>query len=289
MSLIATVADQQIAAATAATLSFQGTDSEGEPADPGTVTVGVVNSAGTVVLAPLTATSGATTSPRTVALTASQTANVDQLTATWTASGVVVGVTVHEVIGRVLITKAEFETREAKASGVSTVKFLAARKHVDATFMRIARRGFTPRFAVQQIESRGRRVLPLRFPDLLEVRWANHIDTSGTVTAIDVSDVRPNSSGLAALDDYWECGTIEIGYVHGMARAPFDVVDAAATYLRYTLGSGSTTIPQRATTYSDGQGGTTQLATPGLGPFETGIPDVDKTLLDHQWNVPGIA
>ena len=40
---------------------------------------------------------------------------------------------------------------------------------------------------------------------------------------------------------------------------------------------------------SDGQGGVTQLATPGLGPFITGIPEVDKVLVDRAWKVPGIA
>ena len=93
--LLATVADEQIVAATAASLTWQPTGSDGEPADPGTVTVGVTRSNGTVVLADGTATSGATSTPRSVDVTAAQTASIDWLTATWKVGATVVATTVH--------------------------------------------------------------------------------------------------------------------------------------------------------------------------------------------------
>jgi hypothetical protein len=293
--LLATVPDQQIVAATAANLSWQPTDSDGEPATPGTVTVGVTRSAGTVVLAPGAATSGSASAPRTVALTAAQTAAVDWLTATWSVSGVVVGETVHEVVGAPLITRAQLIEREPKLTATALTEFLRARREADDLFFDQCRRSFVPRFAVERIQGRWLRDqsrLSLRFPDVSEVRWANHIDSNGTVTAIDVAGVGPSSTGIVTLvgSDLWPCdGEIEVGYVHGMTRPPHDVLSAVARYMRDILGSGTSSIPDRATTYSDGQGGTTQLATPGLGPFVTGIPEVDKVLMDRAWKVPGIA
>lgn len=293
--LLATVPDQQIMAATAATMSWQPTDSDGEPADPGTVTVGVVNSAGTVVKAAGTATSGTASAPRTVAVTAAQTVNVDWLTATWSVSGVVVGTTVHEIVGAPLITRGQLVDREPKMSTVSLTEFLRARREADDLFFTTCKRSFVPRFAVERLEVRSNQHptrLALRFPDVSEVRWANHIDTNGTVTALDVAGVGPSSTGIVTLvgGDVWpSSGEIEVGYVHGMTRPPHDVLSAVARYIRDILGSGNSSIPDRATTYSDGQGGTTQLATPGLGPFITGIPEVDKVLTDRAWNVPGIA
>jgi hypothetical protein len=293
--LLATVPDQQIVAATAAILSWQPTDSDGEPATPGTVTVGVTRSAGTVVLAPGTATSGTASAPRTVAVTAAQTAEVDWLTATWSVSGVVVGVTVHEIVGVSLITKAQLIEREPKVTSVALSEFLRARREADDLFFDQCHRSFVPRFAVERIPARSlpdQSRIRLRFPDVSEVRWANHIDSNGTVTAIDVAGVGPSSTGIVTLvgSDLWPCdGEIEVGYVHGMTRPPHDVLSAVARYMRDILGSGTSGIPDRATTYSDGQGGTTQLATPGLGPFVTGIPEVDKVLMDRAWKVPGIA
>lgn len=293
--LLATIPDQQIIAATSATLSWQPTDSDGEPAEPGTVTVGVVDSTGATVVAAGTATSGASSTPRTVAVTASQTADVDWLTATWSVSGVVVGVTVHEVIGVPFITRAQFIDREPKMSTVSLSEFLRSRREADDLFYTTCKRSFVPRFAVERQDAMCRRDqsrMSLRFPDVSEVRWANHIDGNGTVTAIDVAGVGPSATGIVTLvgADCWPTsGHVEVGYVHGMTRPPHDVLSATARYIRDILGSGNSSIPDRATTYSDGQGGTTQLATPGLGPFITGIPEVDKVLVDRMWNVPGIA
>jgi hypothetical protein len=174
-------------------------------------------------------------------------------------------------------------------------EFLRARREADDLFFDQCKRSFVPRFAVERIQARSLRDqsrLSLRFPDVSEVRWANHIDSNGTVTAIDVAGVGPSSTGIVTLvgSDLWPCdGEIEVGYVHGMTRPPHDVLSAVARYMRDILGSGTSGIPDRATTYSDGQGGTTQLATPGLGPFVTGIPEVDKVLMDRAWKVPGIA
>lgn len=292
--LLSTVADQQILAGTAATLSWQPVDSDGEPADPGTVTVGVTSSAGTEAIAASTATSGTGSAARTIAMTAAQTAQIDLLTATWKVGSTTVATTVHEIIGAYLLTRAEFVAREAKMSTIATVTFSRHRREVDDLFKRETKRGLTPRFTVERIDSRGGRHLVLRYPDLRAVRWANQIDAAGTVTALtsgQIASIAPDESGIARLRDgsFWLCGAIEIGYEYGYDRAPFDVVGAAARYTRYVIGAGTSSVPDRATSYADGAGGTTQLATPGLGPFITGIPEVDEVLVAHRWTVPGIA
>ena len=287
--LLSSVPDQQILAGTAASLSWQPVDSDGEPADPGVVTVGVSSSSGSTVVAAGTATLGTASAERAVAVTVAQTAQVDLLTATWKVGATTVATTVHEIVGDYLLTRAEFVAREPKMSTVAPATFSRHRREVDALFTRATKRGLTPRFAVERVTSRGSRNLILRYPDLRVVRWANHVADDGTVTAVTVGSIGPASAGIASLPDGWPCGVIEIGYEHGMDRAPFDVVGAAARYTRYVIGGGTSSVPDRATSYADGSGGVTQLATPGLGPFTTGIPEVDEVLVAYEWKVPGLA
>lgn len=291
------VADTKIVAATSAVLTFTGRDSDGEPSDPGTVTVGVTNSAGTVVVAAGTATVVDGHS-RTVTLTASQTALVDRLTAVWTSDGVAVGTTVHDVVGGVLISSTDFQQREPTQTGVELSSFLRARREVDDLFRRVCHRSFVPAFQVETVDGqerwyghRGGDVV-LRYPHLRSVRFANVINADGTRTAVsDVDLVEPNVSGVAVLrgSACWPSGDLEIGYEHGYDRPPDDVRGAAARLIRDVLGSGTSAVPSRATIYTDAQGATTQLATPGLGPFITGIPEVDEVLRAHRWMMPSVA
>jgi hypothetical protein len=286
--LLATVADEQIVAATAASLTWQPTGSDGEPADPGgTVTVGVTRSNGTVVLADGTATTGATSSPRVVQVTAAQTADIDWLTATWKVGSVTVATTVHEILGRPMITRAQFISREPKMTATALTDFLDARREADRLFLSECHQSFVPRFAVERIEPHDwcAETIVLHYPNLRAVRWMNVITSDGTSTAVDVSTVRPDPGGIVRLQTHVSTplgSSIEVGYVHGMATPPHDVLGAFARYTRDVIGGGTSQIPDRATSYSDGQGGVTQLATPGLGPFITGIPEVDQVIVANR-------
>lgn len=287
--LLHTVADQQLVAGTAGKLSWQPVDSDGEPVNPGVVTVAVVRSDGSTVFSAGTPTDGTGAAARSVAVSPAHTASVDILSATWSVSGTVVASTVHEVIGSALLSRAEFVAREATMGTVESAPFVRARREVDDLFKRETRRGLTPRFAVERFDvGRASCRLVLRYPDVRAVRWARHVTSSGA-TAIDVSGVGPSAPGFADLADGWPVGMVEVGYEHGYDRAPFDIVGAAARYLRSTAGKPTSGVPDRATSYSDGQGGVTQLATPGLGPFITGIPEVDEVLVAHRWNPPRVA
>ena len=81
-------ADQQILRGSAATLSWQNLDGNGEPAAPaGTVTVGILRDDGTELVAAGTATAGTGSDPRTYALAATANTLLDRLVVTWTDGG----------------------------------------------------------------------------------------------------------------------------------------------------------------------------------------------------------
>lgn len=287
------VADTRIVAATTATLTFTGQDSDGEPASPGTVTIGVVNALGTVVRAPGTATT-ATGNVRTLALTVAETALVDRLTATWTVTGVAIGRTQHDVVGGVYAT-----TTQIRADGDGLVdvgqhpnsELIQARTEVEYQFENSCHRAFVPRFHSEIIDSPGSCTLVLNKPSLREIVWAQYWNgTAWTAVTQTIADVQPSDSGLAILpDDAWPCGRIRIGYRHGLDRCPPDLRKAAIEAIAYRIHSERSGIDPRVTSMQTAEGGTMQLATPGLGIWVTAIPSVDAVLKDYRWNVPGFA
>lgn len=289
--LLSTVADQQIVAGTVATLSWQGVNSDGEPADPGTVTVAVTRSDGTAIAAGTVTAAG---SIRSTLLPLSAALTPDWLTARWSVAGTVVATTVAEVVGSVLLTYADFQRREPQMSTIGAPAFLPARREVDDLFLRVTHRSFVPRFDVEQLPSPGSTELVVQFPDVRSVRWARRIAVDGSSEAIDVTNIQPAPDGVIRLSSWWGSwgsgsGTVLIGYEHGMSRPPDDVRGAAAKAIRYNLASGPSIIPARATVFTDAAGGTTQLATPGLGPFVTGIPEVDEVLVGYRFDRISVA
>jgi hypothetical protein len=83
---------------TPATISAQWFDAD-DPANPGTVTVGVTRADGTVLVAAGTATGGTLTDERTFALTPTHTASVDVLKATWASATHGTVTTYHPICG----------------------------------------------------------------------------------------------------------------------------------------------------------------------------------------------
>lgn len=288
------VADSRIVAATSATLTWTGVDSDGEPADPGAVTVGVTRSDGSEVIAPLTATT-VDGNARTVTLTPAQTAQVDRLTAVWTVSGTVVGRTQHDVVGGVYATTAQIRNAGDALRNEAqhpTSELLQARTEVEYQFERACKRAFVPRFATEVVgRSHGGDTLVLRCPSLREVVWADYWNGSAwTSVDADVSTIQPNDAGLAVLDDdCWPCGRVRIGYRHGYDRCPPDLRKAAIEAISYRIHSDNSSIDPRATSFTVAEAGVINLATPGIGMWVTAIPTVDAVLKDHRWTVPGIA
>ncbi len=289
------MAVQRILRATAATLSWQGTDSTGEPADPGTVTVGVVSSDGTVVKAPLTATSGTLTSARTVALTAAQTANLDRLTATWTVAGNVVATTYHDVVGGFYFSATELRASEpslANASQDPTAKILLARNEVEDKFEANGRPGFVPRFTVERVTAHaGVRHMLSRWP-LRRVRWVRqwygyqstptYLDYTSTELAGIYVDSVTDSAVFPTIVAGYE--SVQVGYEYGFDDIPADVKAAAMTYARLMVNRHRSAVPDRAVSMTSPEGTSFQLGRVGTVWRPTGIDDVDEVLTRPEYN-----
>ena len=289
--LVTQAADIQAVAATAVTIVWQGVDSDGEPADPGTVTVGVTNSAGDTVVAAGTATVVDGTK-RTYALTATQTASIDVLTASFSSGGNVVGTVRVEIVGAPLITRAEFQSLQKLTQEKSPEQVIEVRRQVDAFFLDKLKWAMTPRLAVERIHSVGRRELVLHFPHLREVRWARKVNSDGTRTTIaNVDQVAASGAAIADFGPYdcWPVGDIEIAYVHGTRRPSDDAKRVIARLMKAYLGEQVSTLDDRTQTFSDGTGATYSLAVEGRNGVYSSIPTVNEFIRANRREVTGIA
>lgn len=282
--------DMQAVTGTSVTVEFVGRNSDGEPADPGTVTVGVVNAAGVTVVAAGTATVAAGNT-RSIVLAPAQTGSVDTLTATWTAGGVTVGSTVVELVSAPLITFAEFQSLSAQVShNVTLDRFLLARRSVDDLLFDALNRSMVRRFTVERVDWRRRRGgLPLRYPDLESVRFARRLEPDGTTTdVLDVASIRPDTAGVA-YHDSWLDGRLEIGYVHGWPAVPADAKRVVARLIRVHLGESTSALDDRAQAYTDSAGNTIRLGVEGRPGWWTAVPGVNEFIGRHRWAPEGVA
>lgn len=276
----------RILRATAATLSWQGLDQYGEPADPGTVTIGVVNSAGTTVVASGTATTGSGSTERTYSLTASQTATCDVLTATWTVSGVAVAATEHDIVGGFLFSLADVRGVEKSTSDQTKDPASAARFAREVTEWQIedyCGQAFVPRFTSERrANGASSRRFQLTYPNLRVVRWAKHWQsgTATSLTAAECAEIPANSLGFAERpsSSWWANADVEIGYEHGMIRPPRDLERAAMRLFRLNLDMHRSQIPDRATAWTDPNGSNFTLGRVGTERRPTGIDEVDEVL-----------
>jgi len=287
---------QRILRATTANLSWQPQGADGDPADPGTVTVSVTTSDGTELAAAGTATVGSGSNPRTVELTVAQTAALDVLTATWKVGSTTVATTKHDIVGGFYFTVAEFRGREPSAGDAGRDDLAAvkqARAEVEALFESACGMAFVPRFDVDHIRNVGWEI-PLR-PWVRNVRWVRVWYGTGltdysTLTTSQIAALAPLDSGVIHLRDYSaEGATVEIGYEHGLDAPPFDVKREAMVAVRAQLHRTTGGTPDRATSMQLGDGTSVTLATPGVGHWHTGIPSVDEVLRRYNHIAPSIG
>lgn len=282
------------------TVTFTPVDSNGEPSstDPGTVTVGVVRADGTEVVAPATATTTVGAS-RTFVLTAAQTAVLDQLTVTWTASAATIGRTVVDVVGNVYATSADIRGTEKTTSDTERNPdddLLRVRAEIEATVERACGHvlAFVPRFAVAQVDHRGGPSLRLPHYYVRGVRWVKYGSANGTL--IDFTDhdlattVLPDSAGMPTITGgLWPYGRLLVGYEHGMDAPPPDVKRAAIAAIRRGLNRSRSAIDARAMSHTMPSGEIQRFPTPGLGPWVTGIPEIDEVLAWYDKRYPTLA
>lgn len=262
-------ASQRIVASTTATIQWQAVDQDGEPSDPGVVTVTVDRSDGTNVVPAGAATTGTGTDVRQRALTLADTSTLDLLTATWrNAGGDVLGVTTHEIVGGVYASLAEIRSGEPTLSDTvrtSDALLKQCRAEVEAMFEQVCRQAFVPRFSVLAIPNDRR----LAVANLRVVRWVHSIASDGSATVVDATLARVGPWGTYG--DH-----VVVGVEHGLDRPPEDIKRAAIAAIRRRANRSA--VDQRAMSFTTPTGEVQRFPTPGLGPWVTGLPDVDEVL-----------
>ena len=285
-------AAQQVLQSVAATIEWTNRDQNGEAtAAAGTVTVGVVNTAGTTVLAAGSSTgSGATTGVYTRALTATHTASLDIRTATWTDGG---DSSTHtqkiEVVGGYFFSLSELR----QLAGIDdTDKFTDARcrlfrryvENVIETWTDVA---WVPRYASETYSGNGLDVLNLRHTQIRSVRSVTIDGTAATLSAFNTerdTGLCEYSGGTFAAT---ERNNVIIGYEHGFDAPPEDLKTAAMQACQYLLLDERAGLSPRAIQV-DGEFGSIRYSTASSDrPF--GLPDVDAVVMKYSQRVPGFA
>lgn len=263
------MARQRIVAGTVAQLSWQAVDQNGEPADPGTTTVGVTDSAGSVVLAPGTATAASDTA-RIVTAPAHA---VDQLTVTW--SGATASqVTYVDVVGGVFFTSAQLRAQEPAVASVADyplAAILEARQIVETVFEKRTHAAFVPRFSILTTDAR---CFAAR-TGIRSVAWYSPLDATIVTDATMVASAVDVGQGGAQCAS----GVDRLGVVHGFDVCPADVAHVAMLYCRHLMtAAAKTNIDMRtlATSSPDGQVAGQFIA--GRPRFITGIEEIDEVL-----------
>lgn len=286
-----TIADDRLAAGTAATLTATFRDQHGESAAPaGTVTVKVTRADGTTLLAAGTAT-GTDGYARTVALTAAQTATLDTLTATWTDGGNNATITTrHDIAGGFYFTLAEVRAGEAAlATGYSTDQLVAGRRAVEDEFEGICGVAFVPRFRRVTLDGTGRAAILCPDPMLRTVR---SVTIDGTALDADaLAGLALTDSGLLTRTDGGlftaGAGNVTVGYEHGYDRPPAEIRRYAMKRLRQVMTESASAVPARATSFQVGDTGVFRLATASR--WQVGDPDIDGALARWAIRPVGVA
>ncbi|GAA4626619.1 hypothetical protein GCM10023196_035590 [Actinoallomurus vinaceus] len=254
------------------------------------VTVTVTDPSGATV-ASGTATHGAT-GTYTYALPPQAALTV--LAVAWSATiggAAVVETDTVEVVGGFMFTLSEGRNSDASLADrdkYPTADLDAKRLEVEEECERICDRSFVPRYARVTVDGSGSADLVLPHPD--PDRTAAHVRTIRSVSMAQRSGGVPvafTSAELAALvvrgdslvsrSDglFWAegYGNVVVEYEYGLDGPALELKRAAMGRLRSLLNANKTGIPDRASSFTAGDGGTYRLDMPGA--WKTGLPAVD--------------
>jgi hypothetical protein len=197
-----------------------------------------------------------------------------------------------EIVGAHFFTIKDARNADKQLSDVTRFPASKIRQYRDAVadeFERISGRSFVPRVRRVQLTTTGHDAAWLGVLDARALRAVTVNGTAGVVAdyALDENGVL---TGLSALS---EGSTVVAEVEYGFTVPPGDIRDNAITRLRSLIAAEKTGVPDRATQYEPTDGGVFRLATPGMGGFETGIPDVDACLSrytnDILYDILGVA
>ena len=261
---------------------------DGNPTDPGTVTVTVTRADGTPVVnaAP---TTGSGAAARSFVLSAANASLLDSLTFAWASPTKGTLYSLVEIVGDFQFALTEIgsdpEVLELPSASRTPAKLAEARTIAEQAFEEAASRRLTygiayvPRYHYGKLSGAGGPVLSLPRRPVRAIRSVAQALTPGAAATV------LGTSGLAVTDDgiyrpsYWTAGpkNYTIGYEYGLDRPSERVKRAVLTLAKNWLIEGP--ITDRATSIPAGDaGGVITLATPGLRDSEFGIPEVDAAL-----------
>lgn len=290
---------QRCVAGTSSVVSWQQIDGDGEPVDPGTVTVTVTRSAGTV-LATAAATSGSGTAARTYTLTAAQTATLDRLHVTWVASGVTLATIEVDVVAAPSFSNAELRAAEVavkNAAQFTPAIISLARLQVESFFEKITHRRFVPGYHYVTIPGAPGQRLVLPHVDVRTIRSAELLDDPSaspieTLTAGELAAIPPAPDGvITRYSGSWNARWVRTGYEWGLSTPPADVKRQMMRLTRELLvGEKTGQLPDNATSWqSTEMGWSAVLVTPGVRGAHTRLPSVNKCLDDWTFDQVGVA
>jgi len=182
-----------------------------------------------------------------------------------------------EVVGGRIISLRRIRELEPdlEQTRFSSARLAKARRDVEDEFERITGRSFVPVTRRFRVESDG---TPF---------WLGLFDVRGLVKAEtldgdEVDGTRVDANGVV---EGLPAGSFYLTVAYGMSAVPGEVERVAAIRIRTLVTSERGGVPDRATSFQPVEGGTYTLATPGLGRWETGIPDVDAVLARYTYTI----
>lgn len=169
-----------------------------------------------------------------------------------------------------------------------TADLEAARLEVEEECEAICDRAFVPRYLRVVLDGTGQSDLVLKHPEpersiahvrsIRSVRMAPRADetftafTAAELAALQVADdaTLRRLDGKAFTEGF---GNVVVELEYGLTSPPAELVRAALTRFRSRLNLNKTNIPDRASSFTAGDGGTYRLDLPGA--WKTGLPSVD--------------
>ena len=278
-----------ILAGTGPTLLTQTWYVDGDPSDPGTVTIGIVDGDDTIVVAAGTATNNTGVGVSTYSLAIQ--AVPKQLTITWTA-GSQTQIDTLEVVGGWLYTEPDlrvFYGSDLDAATYSDAQLAEARERITTEFEQICSVSFTRRWRRENLSGDGTYLLRVERPYISSVVTATvgGTDVSSTVSADPFLPYLHRTSGTWNRATTTDPFNVDVSYVHGHATVPPDVKRAAMILARQQLAKDVTGqgIPETASSWNDSTGQYVSFAANDQTERWYGIPAVDTALRRYNLNV----
>lgn len=275
----------RVARTAAATLSHTFESGGGLAESSTTVTVAVTDANGDMVSSGDAISAGPGTGRYTYALPGQ--ASLSLLTVSWSATiagAAVVETDCCEVAGGFFFSLNEARSSDTSLfnpSDYSTADLELARLETEVECEEICDRAFVPRYRRVARSGTGTTDIVISDADLRVLRGVRASSGPGqpfiALTSTELAAVKLiGGRELRRTDDAeWPLGTgnVIIEYEHGLDRPPDDLRRAALLRLRTRLNIHRSGIPDRATSFTLGDGGTFRLDLPG--PYKTGLPEVD--------------